>query len=417
MTAATATAAREWGRGWHVVAASGLGLGVGAALFQYVSSLFIPSLEAAFGWSRGDISLAAAIGLLGALSAPFIGIVADRVGARLVAAVCLSAVALAHLGLASMTGELWQFIVGVGVISIFAPGCTALIFTRAVNGWFDRSKGLALGVMASSISIATLIVSPVLSHVIAEYGFRAGYQVLAALAGLLGVPVVLTFLRDAPSGGADDEGDVRNLEGATLSIALRSRSFWLIAAIMVMVNACASGALTQFAPLLGQKALAPPAVALLISSFAISVLVGRLAIGWLFDRVEAKYVSAIATAGSAIGCLLLLGEAPGLAQAGVAVVLIGLMQGAETDVLAYFIARLFGLRAYNRIYGVLFTISLIGTAAGVLSFGQIFDRTGNYDAALVGAAVLLAAACLLYFFLPSVRVEKSILTRERSELA
>ena len=119
MTAATATAAREWGRGWHVVAASGLGLGVGAALFQYVSSLFIPSLEAAFGWSRGDISLAAAIGLLGALSAPFIGIVADRVGARLVAAVCLSAVALAHLGLASMTGELWQFIVGVGVISIF----------------------------------------------------------------------------------------------------------------------------------------------------------------------------------------------------------------------------------------------------------------------------------------------------------
>ena len=164
--------------------ASFMGMGVGAGL-QYVSSLFIESLEHAFGWSRGDIATAAAIGLLGALSAPLIGIIADRVGVMRVAIGCLLLVALAYVGLACMTGELWQFMACVSLLALAAPGSASLVFSRAINGWFDKSRGLALGVMASGLSVATFALSPVLRGIIEEHGFRTGYLTLAAAAGIM----------------------------------------------------------------------------------------------------------------------------------------------------------------------------------------------------------------------------------------
>lgn len=47
----------EWRTGWSVVLSSAIGIGTGAALYQYVSSLFIAPLESELGWSRGDIAL------------------------------------------------------------------------------------------------------------------------------------------------------------------------------------------------------------------------------------------------------------------------------------------------------------------------------------------------------------------------
>jgi predicted MFS family arabinose efflux permease len=394
-----AMSAGEWRRGWPVVAAGAVGMGVGAALYQYVSSLFIPSLQAAFHWSRGDIASAAAIGLLAAFSAPLIGLLADRFGVRRVAAVCLCAVALAHIGFASMTGELWQFMACVAILSAVGPGCSSLAFSRAVNGWFDGSRGLALGLMACGISIGTLLASPILTWTIAAHGFRAAYFMLAAFAALIGVPVVLACISDGPN--TRERATAPLPDAGTLTLALRSASFWLLAAIMFIVNACATGVLTQLSPLLTEKHMTAGVVALLISVFAASVLLGRIAIGWMFDRVEAKFVAAVVTAASAAGALLLLGSTPTIVQTAFAVFLIGLMQGAETDVLAYFVARLFGIHAYNRIYGVLVTISLLGTAAGIVGFGRLYDAAGNYELALTISAGALTLTTALYCFMPS----------------
>ena len=71
------------------------------------------------------------------------------------------------------------------------------------------------------------------------------------------------------------------------------------------------------------------------------------------------------------------------------------MQGAETDVLAYFVARLFDHRHFSGIYGLVVTAGMTGTAAGVIGFGQIYDIFGGYDAALtIGAATLMLVAAL-----------------------
>lgn len=394
----------EWRAGWRVVAGAAVGVGTGSGLYQYVSSLFIPNLQAEFGWSRGDIATATAVGLIGALSAPLIGRLADRRGILPVIVVCVVAVCLAHLMMSGQTGALWQYMLLAGVLSTAAPGCTSLVYTRAVQGWFDRGRGMALGVVSAGLSLSALLVTPLLEHIIGAYGWRAGYLLLALLAGPIALPIVLATVRSAPPAAIEYPPPASVLpKGGTLRAAIKTRSFWLLALIMVLINAPAGGILTQLAPLLIAKGLPSSAAGLLVALFAGSVLVGRIGIGFLFDRVSPRHVAGFVTAASAVGCLMLLPTHPGLLVAAVAVILVGMMQGAETDVLAYFIARVFGLKAYNSIYGLLFTISLFGIAIGVLGFGELYDLTGSDNAALIAAAVMLAGATLAYFFMPQIR--------------
>jgi predicted MFS family arabinose efflux permease len=407
MAGTALTAIGEWRRGWPVAAASLIGMGVGAGLYQYVASLFIVPLQDAFGWSRGEIAGAAAIGLLGALSAPLVGLLADRIGAMRVAVGCMLIVALAYVGLASMTGELWQFMACVSVLAIAAPGCTSLVFSRAVNGWFDKSRGLALGVMASGLSLSTFAMTPVLTRIIDAEGFRAGYLTLAAAAGVIGVLVVLAGVRSGPKGSSASAESDTPPEGATVREALRMRAFWVLAATMILVNAASTGILTQIAPLLSEKGLRAAAPTL-ISVYALAVLAGRLGVGVLLDRVEAKFVSAIVTAAALAGFVMLTHAAPPTIYAMVCVALIGLMQGAEADVLAFFVSRIFGLRAYNTIYGLFFTISLFGSAIGIAGYGALYDVSQNYDVALMLSGAILALAAGLYLAMPRMRERRPL---------
>lgn len=420
----------EWRRGWRVVGASAVGIGTGAALYQYVSSLFIAPVQAAFGWSRGEIATGAAIGLVGALSAPLVGMLVDRYGVRRVAPVSIALLAAAFAGMALLAGSYWQFVFCSGLIGLAAPGTTGLVYTRVINGWFDTSKGQALGVMAAGVSVGALALTPVVAWAIANWGFKGGYLALAALTLGIGLPAVLFGVHPAPADvvpadvaaaeeaaieavaeGAPPAAAVRELAATTAALrdeaqhsvpwraALRTRGFWLLAFAMLMVNTPSTGILTQLDPMLAGKGISAAHIAAYIALFAVSVLFGRIGVGMLFDRMNARRVAAVVTLGGAVGSLLLTAPAPVIVVP-LAIVMVGLLQGAETDVMAWFIARMFGQADYGVIYGGLATASLFGTALGVVGFGRLYDYSQNYDIALTGAAVMFAVAAVTYLFFP-----------------
>jgi MFS family permease len=106
--------------------------GVGAGLYQNLSSLFMPGLQEVTGASRGEIGASAALGLLGALAAPFIGRLADRVGVVLVIVVSALVLGATHLWLSLLSGGLWQFQLGVALLALSAPGMSAMVYGRLV---------------------------------------------------------------------------------------------------------------------------------------------------------------------------------------------------------------------------------------------------------------------------------------------
>ncbi len=392
MPDAPASRIAEWRRGWPVVASSAIGIGTGAALYQYVSSLFIAPLEAAFGWSRGDIALIGATALVGAFTAPLIGRLADRFGVRPVAIVATIVIAVAFAGLAVQDGDI---AVALGFMILFGlavPGTTGIVYSRAITGWFTQARGLALGIMSAGISLAALIATPVIAAVIADHGYRGGYLALAGAAGLIGLPAILIGLREPERAVREP---VHAALGDSPARLLRTGRFWLLVAIMFLVNIPSTGILTQLSPLLTGKGFSDFASAGLMSLYALSVLAGRIGIGWLFDRLPASHVACTVTLFAALGCMAFHSATPMLlVYAGV--VTVGLMQGAETDVLAYFVGRMFPLRHFSAIYGGVVTASLLGTATGIVGFGALYDAAQSYDLALMIAAAMLMTVSALY---------------------
>jgi predicted MFS family arabinose efflux permease len=118
----------------------------------------------------------------------------------------------------------------------------------------------------------------------------------------------------------------------------------------------------------------------------------------LLDKFFAPRVALILFALTAAGLLLL---AFGGAQfAIVAAICIGCSIGGETDLIPYFTVRYFGMRAYGKIYGLLFAAFTLGMALSAVFAGLIYDNFGSYFYALVAASTCLSISCIVCFKLP-----------------
>ena len=138
-------------------------------------------------------------------------------------------------------------------------------------------------------------------------------------------------------------------------------------------------------------------VATALGVVGIGLMVGRLGIGWLFDRFWAPGVAFPALVLPAIACLLLVsGDAPSTTVALTAAFLLGFAAGAESDVIAFLTAKYFGMKRYGRIYGFLYMPFGMGSAVSPILYGVVRDRTGSYDGMLmVAAGLFLVGAALL----------------------
>ena len=151
-------------------------------------------------------------------------------------------------------------------------------------------------------------------------------------------------------------------------------------------------------PMLRDAGLDLPAAARVASVTGVGIILGRLLIGWLIDRMFAPLVAAIVFAVAAAGCLLLI--LGGTSQAPLAALLMGFALGAEADLMAYLVSRYFGLRHFGFLYGVIYAGFWVGIAGGPAMAGYLFDAFGNYALALWVIVGLLAAGCLLVLSLP-----------------
>ncbi|OBX18829.1 hypothetical protein A9995_09725 [Erythrobacter sp. QSSC1-22B] len=413
--AARPTALQEWQRGGSVVASAHVGMATGAGLYFYTSSLFVIPLSEQYGWSRGDIAMGAALGLLGSLTAPLIGRLTDRFGARIIAAISFVMIAAVFAVMSQMPGPYIHFVLLSALFGIVAPGATGMTFSRAVTGWFERARGQALGIMAAGASIGALLFTPLIAHMIWQYGPEGGLLTLAALAAFLGAPVILVGLKDRVAENEVSEAELHEESGtgalgslaaiersapasrSKIWASLRSRSFIALALAVFVTNIPTSGILTQLEPLLRHNGIERTAP--LIAMYSVVVLIARIGIGWLFDRTDARYVAAVVTMAAAAGCLMFYSGAPGWMVI-MGIVCVGLMQGLELDAIGYFVGRHFDRDEFGLMFGMLLTISLLGTALGVVGFGMLYDATLSYDLALTLAAGGLVVALAAYLSIP-----------------
>lgn len=397
----------EWRNGWKIAVGAAIGMGTGASLYAMNASLFITSFTKDFGWTRGDMSLAGAAAFIaGAVSVGIVGRALDRFGFRPVALVCVPAIAAVYLGLTLMTGSYAVYVALLVAAGIFGAGTGSMVYTRPLIAAFDRQRGLALGVGASGTSIASIMMAPVLAWVIETYGWRAGGFGLIVITLFIGLPLALSLIGRAKELHVDDTAElpvthepIAPTVNMSLRDALRDGRFWLLTAALVAVNIPGAGVVGQLAPMITDKGMSETAAGIIMAFYSIGLLSGRLLTGFALDRFPPPIVAALTTGVPAFGALLLLIPEPSFAIAAVALILIGLQQGSEVDLLAYFVSRTFGVKNYGSIYGAIATAGALSTATGLTLFGKVHDATGNYDIALITGAIAFLIGASAFFAL------------------
>lgn len=398
------TARAEWRRGWPLVLGALVGIGTGPGLFQNLSSLFTPGMMAEFGWTRGQIATAAGVGLIGAVASPFLGRIADRLGIRPVILLCMTLLGVAYCGFAMMQGEIWQYQLLVLLLALAVPGTSSIVYGKPLAACFHAHRGLALGVATSGLSVTTVLLPPVAAWVIAGWGWRGGFVALAILTTLVAMPLALTAVRGAAAAGptrpdADAPEAPVPVDGPTAAEVRRDARFWRLGASAFFINLATAGLVTQLVPFGLERGLTAAQAALLLAAFGGAQVVARLVIGALIDHWSPQLIAATVALLSALAFALLEIRAPGFALLMGFVFFAGMMNGAENDLLPFFTARLFGLRAFGEVYGWLVLMALGGTATGIVGFGRLYDATGSYDVALGIASGALTLTAILYLSL------------------
>ena len=392
-----AGAARPTLRGWLIIAVCLLGISAGPAAFGIGSlGLFMEPFQSQFGWTRAELSAAASVLMLcSAVSMPVVGRLVDRLGARKVLIPSLGVLALCMLAL-TQVAALWQFMAIYVLMGTLAAGTNSVPYMRVLATWFDRSRGLAIGIAGSGTGLGFAYVPMLGQTAISQFGWQGGYVALALVLLAIVLPMVVILLQEQPGADlTDGERPPASDQGASLTEALRQRDFWLLIAIFVVLAFVLYGLIPHMVPLLTDRGMGAAAAAGVASIFGLATFAGRILIGFLLDKFDARLIGLVFFSLSAVGLGLLWAPLPAWAMIAPALLLGGSL-GAEVDMLAYLTSRYFGLKCFAQIFGVLFGAVMVAMGLGPVVFGFVFDATGSYQAMLaIGAGMCLVASSLV----------------------
>jgi MFS family permease len=389
----------EFKKGWPVVLSAAIGIALGLSpLPFYTIGVFVQPLSQEFGWTQSQIQLGLAVMTLTVVVAsPFVGWLADRIGARPVA---LTSVFLFGLSLASfalLNGDINQFYLTWAAMGIMGAGTLPITWTRGVNSWFVANRGLALGFALVATGLGGALATQIAGRLTAEVGWREAYIGIAALPLLVSLPIAL-FMFNERKDAADAPALAQSSLGMTLGQAVFHWRFWLLAVAFVPISLALGGVVPNLVPILTSEGFTREQAIGMASLIGLVVAVGRVGGGWLIDRFWAPRIAFIMLAAPVIGLVEL--SLPGsidYAFAVGAIVLIGLALGVEYDFMAFMTARYFGMRSYAAVYGALYGFFALGAGLGPVWYARMAEANGGDfgQALLIGGLMTLVGAAML----------------------
>jgi MFS family permease len=395
--------------GWWIVATAAVGMSTGPGQFAFGSlGLFIIPLGEEFGWSRTEVSVALTFFTVAlAFSIPYIGKLVDQYGSRKVLLPSFTVFALLLAAIPVLADRLWILFLLFALIGSLGAGANALPYLRTISTWFDRRRGLALGIAMGGSGTGYVYMPPAVQYMIDHHGWRSAYLLLAAVTLVIAVPLVYFVLREAPA--EKDTKSVAELRQKAIAAQsapqiplvtlIKQPLLWQLFLIFSVLSFSLYGVLSHIVPMLRDRGMSPVNAALVQSTLGLSLVASRVVVGFAMDRIFAPFVAVACFLLSIIGISLLATGAMG-PGAFLAAAFIGISMGAEIDMLAILTGRYFGVENFGRIYGILFTSFLIGTSIGPVAYGMAYESLGSYTWVLLLSIGLMFATALLTARLP-----------------
>jgi cyanate permease len=285
-----------------------------------------------------------------------------------------------------------------------ASGPAPVPYGVVISHWFDRHRGLALGLAMMGIGIDSVLVPVLTQRLIALFGWRMMFAIFGGAVLLLPLPVIAALLQNDPEQrGLRPDGDEKNSlsplprpdkEGLSWHEIWHSSTFWIMICIFSLAGACVHGAVLHMSAIFTDRGVTAERAALATSLVGAAVVVGRLGSGYLLDQLFAPRVAILFYGATAVGMGILCAGNNGNAAL-VASFLVGLGMGAEVETMGYMISRYFGLHAFGTAYGHAFGAFMLSGAAGVVLMGAGYDHFHSYTVPLAGLCGAMVLALVL----------------------
>lgn len=408
------TAPNEFRRGWPIVLAAcgGIALGLAPIPFYEIGSL-APELAKAFGWGMGTIMAGVLFMVCAALIAsPVVGFLADRYSARRVAVVSIVGFSTSLALFSLQQGSLPLFYANWILLAITGAGTLPITWTRSINQNFNAQKGLALACALAGTGLSGFLLNPATAIVIKVLGWRAAFLFLGLMPLLIALPLAAVCFREPAASAVRPQGTKAASEGRLFGEAIRDFRFWLIGLAVLPVAFATTGPVANFQSILKGQGVDQVTILHVVPFVGLAVVVGRLAGGWLVDRIWAPAVAVGLFTVSAASTWLLVNGPATSGGALFAVLGVGLATGLESDLIAFLAARYFGARSYGSIYGTLYAFFGLGAGIAPLVYGRAFDLTKSFASVVTWSAWAMFGGGLLLLFLGNYRYKVASRKRE-----
>lgn len=354
------------------------------------------------------------------ISAPIIGSIIERKGARSAMVIGASVFLAASCCMAFLASAPWMYFICFGVFaSIGAMMAGQLSVQSTVGEWFIERRGVAMTVTMIIGASSAFLLPSVVEWVIGAFGgsWRSGWYLMIAL-GIVMIPTALFFMRNRPA----DIGQLPDGASSTQDMATRRRafkvykaekstpfsqvvrmvSFWLVALTATAGFAAYTFATSQGVIHFTTMGIERSAVVVGVSLMGGAGLIGKVTMGFISDRVEPIRIMSIAAILLTVGLLIAASTSNPVAMYAF-YFLTGFGFGAITATFPTAIANYFGAGSLSKNlgFGILVT-TLVASTLPVIS-GIIYDAVGSCSPAffLVAFITAICALCGFLFRLPT----------------
>ncbi|MDB0439209.1 MFS transporter [Clostridioides difficile] len=383
-------------KGWLVVFA-GLILMISVyGIVNNCASLFIKPVTEDLGFSRSEFSLYyTVIALSTMVIALFMGKLAKKFKIKSIMLVGCVLAGIGYIGY-SYANSIYVFYL-MSIFSGLGLGMTTLTpLSIIISNWFVEKRGLALGLTFMGSGVGGMIFNPVANYIILNYGWRQSYLVLGIIILVTTVPIVLIFMSEKPSdkglfpyGYENSSKSVldTSAKGVMLGEAVKTKIFWIMVVGLILITIIAMGVQMHIASYLTDIGYSPTFAASVISINMGVVILGKILLGYIFDKIGCEKGVIFVGLQVFLGVLALLfaSKYPAII---VFIICWGIGNCMGTIVPALITSEIFGKKDYSTIVGVVNAVVLLGAALGSAVTGKLYDISGGYTLAWMTYLVL-----------------------------
>jgi MFS family permease len=400
--------------GWWIVAAGFLINAFGVGTFFYGFSTFFNPMVAEFGMSRAMMSGVYAMSRLeGGIEGPIVGWLIDRYGARRILFIGVSLTGLGFILLSQVTGPLSLYLIFGLTLSLgfnlgYIHGTGA-----AVAKWFVKKRSRAVAILITGNGVGGAIFVPLIAWLIVQYGWRNAAIIIGVATLLIPLPLGLLIRSTPEDVGMVPDGENRNesrespdassspVDDADLSVreALRTRSFWIYAAGMMLRACILSAIVVHQIPHLTDIGIPYITASQVLGYMVLMSVPGRFIFGSLGDRFDKRMLLFLLCVLQGVGILIFI-NASTMWMVYLFVIVYGTGYGGVIPLTIALRADLFGRRNYATISGLTMTLTMVGTVSAPVVAGYLHDVTASYSLAFYSFAAMIVLSGLFFLAIP-----------------